>query len=100
MEKLGLWSEQLDDIDVNLVPISFACYGWFEPDGHIYIPAVNGANLHDYITGYHTRLSDVLRHEWAHAVADREPELIESKRFARSCRSNVSRMGLTSDSPK
>ncbi len=81
MGRLGLWSDQLDDIDVYLVPVSFACYGWFEPEGDIYIPAVNGANLSDLITGHHTRLTDVLRHEWAHALADRRPRLVEGKRF-------------------
>jgi hypothetical protein len=81
MEKLGLWSEQLDDIDVYLVPLSLNCYGWFQPEGHIYIPAINGANIHDYITGYHTRLSDVLRHEWAHALADRRSNLVRNKKF-------------------
>ncbi len=83
MERLGLWSEELDDIDVCLVPVSFACYGWFLPDGNIYIPAVTGANLSDLITGHHTRLTDVLRHEWAHALADRCPRLVETKRFIR-----------------
>jgi hypothetical protein len=81
MERLGLWSDELDDIDVCLVPVSFACYGWFLPDGNIYIPAVTGANLSDLITGHHTRLTDVLRHEWAHALADRCPRLVECKRF-------------------
>ncbi|MGL5017190.1 MAG: hypothetical protein ACRDBP_03585, partial [Luteolibacter sp.] len=84
MGRLGLWADELDDIDVYLVPISFACYGWFKPEGDIYIPAVNGANLSDLITGHHTRLTDVLRHEWAHALADRRPKLIESKRFTRT----------------
>ncbi|MEX1117094.1 MAG: hypothetical protein WEB53_17745 [Akkermansiaceae bacterium] len=83
MERLGLWSSRLDDVDVWLVPASFACYGWFQPDGDIYIPAVTGANLIELITGHHTRLSDVLRHEWAHALADRHQKLIESKSFRR-----------------
>ncbi len=81
MECLGLWCRQLDNVDVWLVPLSFQCFGWFQPEGDIYIPAVNGANLSDLITGHHTRLSDVLRHEWAHALADRRPKLVESKRF-------------------
>lgn len=81
MEALGFWHECLDDIDVYLVPVAFACYGWFLPDGHIYIPAVTGASLSDLITGHHTRLSDVLRHEWAHALADRRPRLVDNRRF-------------------
>jgi hypothetical protein len=84
MDKLGFWHERLEDIDVCLVPVSFACYGWFLPAGHIHIPAVTGAHLSDLITGHHTRLTDVLRHEWSHALADRCPELVETKRFVRT----------------
>ncbi len=84
MEKLGLWCDELYEIDVWLVPVSFCCYGWFQPEGDIYIPAVTGANLSDFITSHHTRLTDVLRHEWSHALADRRPELVESKRFVRT----------------
>lgn len=53
----------------------------FSPKATSTIPAVNGASLSDLITGHHTRLSDVLRHEWAHALADRHPKLVEGKRF-------------------
>lgn len=81
MDQLGLWSPRLDDVDVFLVPVSFRCYGWFLPEGHIYIPAVTGAQLSDLITGHHTRLADVLRHEWAHALADRNPKLVGDRRF-------------------
>jgi len=84
MEKLGLWCSELDDIDVWLVPVSFHCYGWFQPKGDIYIPAVTGANLCDFITSKHTHLADVLRHEWSHALADRRPELVDCKRFIRT----------------
>lgn len=81
MERLGFWHKRLDDIVVYLVPLSFRCYGWFLPDGHIYIPAVNGSSLGDLIAGQHTRLTDVLRHEWAHALADRRPRLVSGRRF-------------------
>ena len=84
MERLGLWCDELDDVDVWLVPVSFTCYGWYQPDSDIYIPAVTGAQLCDLITGHHTRLTDVLRHEWAHALADRRPRLVEGKRFVRT----------------
>ena len=82
MERLGLWSGALDDVDVWLVPVSFACYGWYL--GHIHIPAVTGANLVDLLIGRHTRLADVLRHEWAHALAGRCPSLVENRRFTRT----------------
>ena len=81
MEQLGLWYKKLDEINVYLLPASFKCYGWFMPKKDIYIPAVTGANLRDYINGDHTRLTDVLRHEWAHALADRRPQLVSGKRF-------------------
>lgn len=81
MEKLGLWCPRLDDVTVWLVPVSLGCYGWFMPEGDIYVPVVNGAQLSDFVLGQHTRLTDVLRHEWAHALADRRPKLVETKRF-------------------
>ncbi len=84
MEQLGLWADELDDVDVWLVPVSYACYGWFQPEADIYIPAVTGAHLSDFISGHHTRLTDVLRHEWAHALADRCYELVETRRFVRT----------------
>ena len=83
MEHLGLWCSRLDDVTVRLVPASLCSYGWFMPEGDIYVPAVNGAQLSDYVLGQHTRLTDVLRHEWAHALADRRPRLVETKRFGR-----------------
>lgn len=81
MERLGLWHPGLDDVNVRLVPASFSCYGWFREEGDIYIPALTGARLSDLILGYHTRLTDVLRHEWGHALADRCPDLVDRLSF-------------------
>ena len=81
MDRLGLWHPRLDDVVVWHVPVSFGCYGWFLEEGDIYIPAVTGAHLSDFFSGHHTRLTDVLRHEWAHAVADRRPGLVRKRRF-------------------
>lgn len=81
MENLGLWHHRLDTVVVWHVPASFSCYGWFQEEGDIYIPALTGAGLSDLLLGYHTRLTDVLRHEWAHALADRRPSLVKSRRF-------------------
>ena len=82
MEQLGFWHPRLDSVDVWHVSASFACYGWFKEKSGIYIPALTGAQLSDLILGYHTRLTDVLRHEWAHALADRRPSLVRSRRFS------------------
>ncbi len=81
MERLGLWHPSLDNVTVWLVPTSFCCYGWFKEKDDIYIPSLTGAQLSDLIHGYHTRLADVLRHEWAHALADRRPSIVRSRRF-------------------
>ena len=64
-----------------LVPASFACHGLHQGHIHIHIPAISGAQLSDLLFGYHTRLTDVLRHEWAHAFADRRPGLVRTRRF-------------------
>jgi hypothetical protein len=79
--KLGFWSDRLNKVQVYWVASSWRCYGWYLR--HIYIPAITGAQLSDLIVGRHTRLTDVLRHEWAHAVADRCSGLIDTKRFVR-----------------
>ncbi|MEO5716284.1 MAG: hypothetical protein ABIT37_22585 [Luteolibacter sp.] len=82
LEKLGFWSDRLNDVDVYWVSASWRCYGWCQ--GHIYIPAISGANLSNFILGTHVRLTDVLRHEWSHALADRWPSLIATRRFAQT----------------
>ncbi|MEX2580600.1 MAG: hypothetical protein WD342_16200 [Verrucomicrobiales bacterium] len=78
-----MWCPRLDEVTVWHVPVSLRCYGWFMPEGDIYIPAVTGARLSDFSLGYHTRLTDVLRHEWAHALADRRPGLVRNRCFQR-----------------
>ena len=79
LETLWFWHKRLEEVDVYWVAASWDCYGWNQ--GDIYIPAITGARLSDLILGQHTRLTDVLRHEWAHAVADHWPRLINIKRF-------------------
>ena len=79
MDALGFWSDRLDTVEVWWTRASLSFYGWYE--GDIHIPAVSGAQLSDYIAGRHIRLTDILRHEWAHAVADKWPEFIETRRF-------------------
>ena len=79
LETLGFWHKRLDDVEVYWVAASWDCYGWYQ--GDIYIPALTGAQLSDLIAGRHTRLTDILRHEWAHAFADKWPHLMKCKRF-------------------
>jgi hypothetical protein len=79
LARLGFWHTRLEDVDVWWVPSSLVYYGWYRQ--HIYIPALTGAQLSDLILGRRTRLTDVMRHEWAHAVADRWPRLIYTRKF-------------------
>jgi len=79
MNVLGLWTPRLDDVEVLLVPLGIDAYGWFS--GDIHIPCVSGAQLVDLLRGHHTRLTDILRHEWAHALAEACPRLVSSRRF-------------------
>lgn len=81
MGTLGLWCPRLEKVQVCLVPVALGSYGWFQPDGHIHVPAITIAQLSDFFEGRHTRLTDVLRHEWAHALADRRPRLVENRTF-------------------
>ena len=76
---LGCWSPRLEPVEVRLVSGALTAYGWYQ--GHIYIPRVNGAQLTDWIFGRHTRLTDILRHEWGHAIADYHPEFIDTRSF-------------------
>lgn len=80
--RLGFWAGRVPDIGVYLVPVSFVSYGWYLDS--IHIPRVSGAQLVDLMAGHHTRLTDILRHEWAHGVADAFPALIDSRKFRES----------------
>jgi hypothetical protein len=84
---LGLWSERLAQVEVLLVPFSWDCYGWqnYGSDGSICVPQLCVARVGDWWfkrKGYPLR--DLLRHEWAHALAHHYPELISSRSFVRA----------------
>ena len=79
LDSAGFWNDRLEDVEVYWTTHSWDCYGWYQ--GDICIPALTGAQLSDLIAGRHTRLTDILRREWAHAIADKWPHLINIKRF-------------------
>jgi hypothetical protein len=84
MERLHLWSEDLDEVGVWLFPFSLTYYGWHTGNpGYIAIPSVSLVNLGDFLTGRLIRLTDILRHEWAHALADVHPGFVECPPFVR-----------------
>lgn len=87
MDSLGLWSSRLNEVDVWLMPFSWGCYGWQEygSDGSICIPQISLLRLGDYLLGRQGyTLRDVLRHEWAHALAYHHHDLVSRKSFKRA----------------
>lgn len=87
LRRLRLWSPRLDEVDVWLTPASWSCYGWqnYGSDGAICIPAVSWARLKDHfwLGRVAVPLRQVLRHEWAHALAHYHHDLVANREFIR-----------------
>jgi len=83
LEKLGFYDEKLEAIDVYLVTFGGA-YGWQEygSSGEIRIPVLSWSKLLDLFGRPYTSLRDILRHEYAHAIADTHRGLFRSCRFS------------------
>ena len=66
-----------------MVPFGFAHgWQWYGSSGDISIPRVSLSRLSDIWTGGYTSLRDVLRHEFAHAIADTHRGLFRSGDFS------------------
>jgi hypothetical protein len=84
----GVWTDLLSDVDVyleTLHPLAMAAYGWHYADGQgwISIPAMSLPRLaHAIGFGQYVSLRDVLRHEYAHAIAHLYPDVLRRLRFA------------------
>lgn len=81
----GVWDDRLERVTVWLVPFSVRCYGWqkYGSTGDICIPRVSMARIGDHVLKrQRLPLRDVLRHEWAHAIADTHRGLFRSRRFS------------------
>lgn len=84
MRRLGMWVEPLDQVGLFLRDRHAGYYGWHSgTPGAIHIPRLSMRDLCDRL-GRRTRLTDILRHEWSHAVAACFPGFIESLRFPRT----------------
>ena len=81
----GLFDERVQAIDTHLVVFGTA-YGWhwYGSTGDINIPRVSLARLSHIFKGGYTSLRDVLRHEFAHAIADTHRGLLRSAFFSDS----------------
>lgn len=78
----GLWDEALGDVDVYLAFFDTA-YGYqaYGEGGEIVIPRFSLPRLRDWWSDEYTSLTDVLRHEYGHALADTHRGLLRSSRF-------------------
>lgn len=83
LQESGLGRQGLDHVEVYLTLYGNA-YGYqhYRNGGHIKIPMFSLARIGD-VLGRRPRfpLRDLLRHEYAHAVADNHRALIRSRRF-------------------
>ena len=79
----GFYDGRVEAVDTHLVLFGTA-YGWqwYGSTGHINIPRVSLSRLSHLWKGGYTSLRDVLRHEFAHAIADTHRGLFRSGRFA------------------
>ena len=81
----GLYDARVQSVDTYLVPIGVA-YGWhyYGSTGNISIPRVSFSRLSHLWKGGYTSLRDVLRHEFAHAIADTHRGLFRATFFSDS----------------
>jgi len=80
---LGFWDEALAETDAYLTFMGSA-YGWqmYESGGEILIPSISLSRLGEKILKQkEVSLRDILRHEFAHALAHTHPELVKNKQF-------------------
>jgi hypothetical protein len=79
----GFYDPAVQAVDTHLVLFGSA-YGWqsYGSTGHINIPRVSLSRLSHLWDGGYTSLRDVLRHEFAHAIADTHRGLFRSRQFS------------------
>lgn len=82
LDTLGVYDARVQAVEVYLVPFSTA-YGYQldHGTGEILIPMLSLSKIGDLVRQRYTSLRDVLRHEYAHAIADTHRGLIRSRRF-------------------
>ena len=79
----GFYDRRVRAVDTYLVPFGFAHgWQWYGSTGEINIPRVSLSRLSHLWNGGYTSLRDVLRHEFAHAIADTHRGLFRSRLFS------------------
>jgi hypothetical protein len=95
LDSHGIWTERLAEIDVYQTWFAGRALGWqmYLGSGNIYIPAIALGRVSSVLFGSPTEgLRDILRHEYAHAVAHCYRGLIRSNQF-------VTAFGTNHDNP-
>ena len=83
LRQLGFLSEAVRKVRVKLTPFGTAYgYQYYGSSGDICIPVLSLCRFSTLLGYPYTSLRDVLRHEYAHAVADLHRGLIRSKKFS------------------
>jgi len=83
LKKLGFWSKKLADVTVRQTYFGFS-YGWqyYQGCGDIVIPKLSMIRFYNDCCGHGSMpLRDVLRHEYAHAIADNHRSFVKSSKF-------------------
>lgn len=83
LDRHGFYDCSVQNVDTHLVNFG-AAYGWqcYGSTGDINVPRVSLSRLSHLWNGGYTSLRDVLRHEFAHAIADTHRGLFRTSRFA------------------
>jgi hypothetical protein len=85
LHRFGLYDEPMQEVDTFLVTAGTAHgWQWYGGSGEIHIPRVSLSRLLENFRGEYTSLRDVLRHEFAHAVADTHRGLFRSSEFSQA----------------
>jgi hypothetical protein len=87
LERHGFYDERMAAIEVYLA-LAADAFGWqnYGGNGRINVPAVSLARLRGLIGYEKASLRDVLRHEYAHALADTHRGLMRSRKFSTAFR--------------
>lgn len=81
----GFYDRHVHAVDTHLVPFGIAHgWQWYGSTGDINIPCVSLSRLCEIWQSCYTSLRDVLRHEFAHAIADTHRGLFRSAFFSDS----------------
>jgi len=99
LDKYGFYDDHLAEVEVYLT-LAGDSFGWqnYGGNGHINVPALSLDRLRAFLGYERATLRDVLRHEYAHAVADTHRGLMRARRFTEAfVRSHASEVGVEYD---